>query len=78
MYAPEEELYNSNLFGDYKSDGECIIDAYLKHGIEFTKELDGEFAIVLVDYDKNICLISSDTFKTKPIFYCASTTPYPS
>ncbi len=67
------ELYNSNLFGDYKSDGECIIDAYLKHGIEFTKELDGEFAIVLVDYDKNICLISSDTFKTKPIFYSLDT-----
>ena len=67
------EIYNSDKFGNYKSDGECIIDAYLEHGNNFTKQLDGEFAIVLVDYDKNICLISSDTFKTKPIFYSLDT-----
>jgi asparagine synthetase B (glutamine-hydrolysing) len=63
------EIYNSDFYGNYDSDGECIIDSYLLHGIEFTKNLDGEFAIVLIDYNKQICIISSDTFKTKPIFY---------
>lgn len=63
------EIYNYKEFGEFKSDGECIITAYKKYGIEFTKHLDGEFAIVLVDYVNNIILISSDTFKTKPLFY---------
>jgi asparagine synthetase B (glutamine-hydrolysing) len=63
------EIYNSNDFGDFKSDGECIIESYLKHDYHFPKTLDGEFAIVLIDYNKNKCIISSDVFKTKPIFF---------
>lgn len=66
------EIYNSYEFGTYSSDGECIIDAYIKHGIYFTKYLDGEFAILLIDYNKQICVISSDIFKTKPLFYSLS------
>ena len=66
------EIYNSSDFGNYNSDGECLIDVYLKYGNKFTKYLDGEFAICLVDYTKEICIISSDTFKTKPIFYSLS------
>ena len=30
--------------------------------------LDGEFAVVIVDYKKNIAVISSDCFGTKPIW----------
>lgn len=63
------EIYNYKEFGDFKSDGESIIFAYKKYGVEFTKHLDGEFAIVLVDYNKKIIVVSSDTFKTKPLFY---------
>lgn len=66
------EIYNHNKFGLYNSDGECLIDLYQEYGDEFTKQLDGEFAIVLVDYNKNKCIISSDVFKTKPIFYSIS------
>lgn len=63
------EIYNHSDFGTYNSDGECLIDLYKEHGDEFTKKLDGEFAIVLFDYKNNKCIISSDVFKTKPIFY---------
>jgi asparagine synthetase B (glutamine-hydrolysing) len=63
------EIYNSTEFGEYESDGECLIDCYNKFGVTFTKFLDGEFAIVLVDYKKNICIVSADIFKTKPIFF---------
>jgi asparagine synthase (glutamine-hydrolysing) len=63
------EIYNHTKFGDFQSDGECLIEAYKKYGVQFTKELDGEFAIVLVDYNEKIILFSSDTFKTKPIFF---------
>ncbi len=63
------EIYNHTEFGEYNSDGECLIDLYKEHGDEFTKKLDGEFAVVLIDYKNNKCIISSDVFKTKPIFY---------
>jgi len=63
------EIYNYSDFGDYQSDGLCIIDLYFKYGYNFTKKLDGEFAIGLIDFNKNIILISSDIFSTKPLFY---------
>lgn len=63
------EIYNHSDFGDFKSDGESIIAAYKKYGVEFTKHLDGEFAILLVDFKNYIIIISSDTFKTKPLYY---------
>ena len=46
-----------------------MIDFYKKYGDEFTKYIDGEFAIVLVDIDKQKIIFSTDTFKTKPLFY---------
>ena len=63
------EIYDFEKFGNYKSDGECLIPLYKKFGPSFTKELDGEFAIFLIDFNSNTLVISSDTFKTKPIFY---------
>jgi len=63
------EIYNYKDFGDYKSDGECLISLYREHSFDFVKKLDGEFAIVLVDLKQRKVLFSTDTFKTKPIFY---------
>lgn len=62
------EIYNYKEFGNYKSDGECLIPLYKQYGAEFIKKLDGEFAICLVDFEKNQAIISSDIFKTKPLF----------
>ena len=63
------EIYNYKSFGDYTTDGECIIDVYKKYGIEFTSKLDGEFAVLILDFNKNLALISTDTFATKPVWY---------
>ena len=63
------EIYDYEKYGNYKSDGECLIPLYKKNGKTFIKELDGEFALVLMDLSKNILILSTDTFKTKPIFY---------
>lgn len=63
------EIYNYLDFGNYKTDGECLIDLYQKHGTEFTKLLDGEFAICLIDFNSNVLLISTDTFACKPLWY---------
>ena len=63
------EIYNHLELGDYKSDGECLIPLYRKYGYDFIKKLDGEFAITLVDFEKNVVIMSTDIFKTKPMFY---------
>lgn len=63
------EIYNYSEFGSYKSDGECIVPLYKKYGDTFAKYLDGEFAIVLVDFKNNKFIISTDVFATKPLWY---------
>ena len=62
------EIYNYKEFGDYQSDGESLIPLYKKHGSNFTNFLDGEFSIVLVDFSKNIFILSTDVFATKPMW----------
>lgn len=64
------EIYNyKEILKDAKSDVYSIMKAYELHGYDFVKYLDGEFAIVFFDFDKNILIISGDIFKTKPLFY---------
>ena len=63
------EIYNYKDFGDYKTDGECIIPLYKEYGLDFAKHLDGEFAIVIVDFEKESIIIASDVFGTKPLYY---------
>jgi asparagine synthetase B (glutamine-hydrolysing) len=63
------EIYNYQEFGDYNSDGECLIPLYKKFGENFVRHLDGEFAIVLIDYKNNFLIFSSDVFATKPIWF---------
>lgn len=64
------EIYNyKEILPSARSDSYSIVEAYKKVGTEFIKLLDGEFAIVLFDYSKNILILSGDIFKTKPLFY---------
>ena len=65
------EIYNHKEFGDYNSDGESIIPLYLKYGDNFASMLDGEFAILLVDFSKNKLILSTDVFSTKPLWVSA-------
>jgi len=66
-------LYNGELYDydkeKYKSDGESLIDLYLEYGSLFTQKLDGEFAIVLFDFNKDILVLSTDSFSTKPLWF---------
>lgn len=63
------EIYNFRSFGNYKSDGEAIIDVYLNQGDTFVSFLDGEFAICLIDFKKNKIIIANDVFACKPLWY---------
>ena len=46
------EIYNYNLEKKYDSDGYFVIDSYLNEGDSFIHKLDGEFALVIVDFKK--------------------------
>jgi len=63
------EIYNYLDFGSYNTDGACLIDLYLANGPEFTKLLDGEFAICLIDFANKKIVISTDTFACKPLWF---------
>ncbi len=63
------EIYNYQEFGNFSSDGECLIKLYKKYGEGFLRKLDGEFAICIVDLNKEHIVFSTDTFKTKPLWF---------
>jgi len=64
------EIYNYlDIDASSKSDSYSIISAYKKFGDSFVKELDGEFALILIDANKQKIIFSTDVFKTKPLFY---------
>lgn len=62
------EIYNYKDFGNYNSDGECLIPLYKEFGESFVNKLDGEFAIALIDFNKRIILLATDVFATKPLW----------
>ena len=62
------EIYNYLDFGKYNSDGECIIDVYLKYGDSFIEKFDGEFVILLCDFKKDLIYYSTDIFSVKPLW----------
>jgi asparagine synthase (glutamine-hydrolysing) len=63
------EIYNYKSFGNYNSDGECIIDLYNQYGDSFVSRLDGEFAICLIDFKNQKLIIANDVFACKPLWY---------
>jgi asparagine synthetase B (glutamine-hydrolysing) len=63
------EIYNFQEFGEFDSDGECILPLYQEFGIDFVKKLDGEFALALVDFHSDTLLFSTDVFSMKPLWF---------
>ena len=70
------EIYNYREFGSYESDGECLIPLYVEHGIDAIKLLDGEFAVVIVDFERDLLIFSTDVFSTKPLWYANDNTDW--
>jgi asparagine synthetase B (glutamine-hydrolysing) len=62
------ELYNQNSRHPDEADGDCLLPLYQQHGPEFVNRLDGEFALVIVDFHSKILLSARDTFGTKPLW----------
>jgi len=63
------EIYNYKDCGDeWDNDSEILIPLYKEMGVNFIKYLDGEFALTLIDFKKQILIVSTDTFSTKPLW----------
>mmetsp|Transcript_42728 Transcript_42728/g.96423 ORF Transcript_42728/g.96423 Transcript_42728/m.96423 type:complete len:846 (+) Transcript_42728:51-2588(+) len=61
-----QELWPTRRF---PSDGYSILPAYHEWGSSFGKMLDGEFAIVLLDFKGGKLHLLTDVFGTKPLFF---------
>jgi asparagine synthetase B (glutamine-hydrolysing) len=63
-------LYNGEIYNHtfVKTDGENLIPLYKKYGTDFPKQLDGEWAIALYDFNKGLALFVADLFATKPLW----------
>lgn len=61
-------LYNGELYNDNAiCDTDIIIPKFKNKGVFFVKELDGEYAICLIE--KNTIHVYTDIFATKPLFF---------
>lgn len=63
-------VYNGEIYNHkFKvSDGENLIPLYKEYGPLFPKQLDGEWAIALYDFNKKVAIFATDLFATKPIW----------
>ena len=64
------EIYNYREFGwaHFVTDGEALIPMYRKHGELFARQLRGEFSLVVADFERDILVLSTDVFGTKPFW----------
>ena len=53
----------------FASDGYSLLPAYRRWGEGFVRRLNGEFAVVIVDFARREVLLSPDVFGTKPLWY---------
>ena len=56
-------------FGDYDSDGECLLPLYEQYGDDFVTKLDGEFALAVVDFSNDLLSFSTDIFSINPLWF---------
>ena len=63
------EIYNWYIDPRWVNENLYIIDKYKNYGLGAFEKLDGEFAIIIIDHHKEQCVIASDVFRTKPLYY---------
>jgi asparagine synthetase B (glutamine-hydrolysing) len=56
----------------YRSDGECILEAYARWGTRFGRHFEGEFAVALFDLRRQRIVVVTDPFGVKPLFIAAN------
>jgi len=65
-------LFNGEIYNcppEEPSEAAYLLKLYRDHGDQLFKLLDGEFAIVLIDFEQGRFLAARDCFGTKPLFF---------
>jgi len=70
-------LHNGEIYNDYKlykniqgaSDTDYLVELYNEQQQNAFYNLDGEYAICIYDFKRNVILLITDTFGTKPLYY---------
>lgn len=65
-------MFNGEIYScpeTYESEAKYLFDLYKEVGAECFSRLDGEFAIVIVDFGKSVVHVARDCFGTKPLFF---------
>ncbi|WP_437503208.1 asparagine synthetase B family protein [Sorangium sp. So ce1099] len=68
------EIYNFEALAERlgiraASEAELLLQGYLAHGSSFVSQLDGDFAVVIVDEKRRVCELWRDRFGVKPLYY---------
>lgn len=76
------EIYNADAFRNslrekgYQfrghSDTEVVLSMYLEYGTDAFAELNGMFAVSVIDLKKKVVYLARDRFGIKPLYYCIS------
>lgn len=64
-----QELESKGHTFSTKSDTEAILKSYIEYGQQCIEHLDGMFAFVIWDEDKEILFMARDRFGKKPLYY---------
>lgn len=65
----KKELINDGVVFNSESDCEVLLPMYKKYGVDMFKMLDGEYATVLFDKEKNDFVAARDPIGIRPMFY---------
>ncbi|WP_299483531.1 asparagine synthase-related protein [uncultured Roseibium sp.] len=75
-YVSDDEkiviMFNGEIYScpdSYESEVRFLHDLYTEHGAGCFSRLDGEYAIILADYEKNTIFVARDCFGTKPLYF---------
>ena len=63
------EIYNWYVDPRWPNENLYILHKYIEHGSKAFDALDGEYAIIIIDHELEQCVIASDVFRTKPLYY---------
>tara|TARA_B100000575_G_scaffold278955_1_gene266825 strand:+ start:1543 stop:2886 length:1344 start_codon:yes stop_codon:yes gene_type:complete len=63
------EIYNFDQNKEYLSDIFYIVDLYFEYEEKFVNYLEGEFSVVIIDFNKNTSYFATDIFGIKPLYY---------
>ncbi len=59
------EIYNTPA----GSDPAALTSLYRQHGADFSRHLDGDFAVAIYDFGRRVMMLATDPFGTKPLFW---------